>query len=256
MNQIEELSLVSLAEKIRNGELTSVQVTSKFIENIEKNKHLNAIIYFNKDESLAEAARLDRELAEKGARNVGCLHGVPLVIKDNTHVKGMPNTAACPGLKDFMPKEDAATVKPLRSSGALILAKANLHELSCGATSENAWSGNVKCALNAEYVAGGSSGGTASAVASRQAAAGLGTDTGGSVRIPSTINGLCGLKPTHGRYSQEGVTPMTVTRDTVGPIGKSCQDLELLDQVITGQMYNGKPPSLAELKIGIPKSNI
>lgn len=256
MSEIEELSLRSLAEKIRSGELTSVQVTSRFIENIEKNRHLNALIYFNKDEALKEAARLDNELAQKGRQAVGGLHGVPLVIKDNIHVKDMPNTAGCPGLKNFIPNEDAPTVRSLRDAGALILAKTNMHELAFGSTSLNAFYGNVKCPYNTDHCAGGSSGGTGAAVAARQAPAGLGSDTGGSVRIPSTINGLCGLRPSMGRYSQKGVTPMAPTRDTVGPMANSCEDLELLDQIITGETYSEKTPVLTEIKIGIPKCKL
>lgn len=256
MSEIDQLSLVALADKIRNGELTSVQVTTKFIENIEKNRHLNAIIYFNKDEALKEAVHLDQKLLEKGAKGVGRLHGVPLMIKDNIHVKDMPNTAGCPGLKDFIPNQDAVTVRLLREAGALMLAKTNMHELAFGSTSLNAFYGDVKYPHNTEYCAGGSSGGAGAAIASKQCPAGLGSDTGGSVLIPSTVNGICGLRPSTGRYSQKGVTPMSHTRDTVGPMGNSIEDLELLDEIITGEKYNGKLPVLSELKIGIPKGKL
>lgn len=161
MCDIENLSLVALSEKIKNGQLTSVQVTEKFVENIEKNKHLNAIIHFDKKQALEEAARLDRELAEKGPNGVGRLHGVPLLIKDNIHVKCVPNTAGSPALKDFIPKEDSPIVAALRKEGALILAKANMHEFAFGSTTENEYYGDAKCVHNTEYCAGGSSGGTA-----------------------------------------------------------------------------------------------
>lgn len=250
MSDIYSLSISALAEKIRSKEISCIQVASKFIENIEKHANLNALINFDKECALKEAAQLDKEL-ELG-KNCGRLHGVPLVIKDNIHVKDIPNTAGCPGLKDFVPKEDAPTVKALRDQGALILAKTNMHELAFGTTSKNEYYGYVKCAHNTDCCAGGSSGGTGAAIASKQAPAGLGSDTGGSVRIPSAINGIFGLRPTTGRYSQKGVTPLSFTRDTVGPMGNFCEDLELIDEIITGETCNEKP-ILNELKIGIPK---
>lgn len=252
MNKIEELSLVSLAEKIRSGELSSVEVVSRFAENIEANRHLNALIYFNKDKALDEATRLDRVLGEQGP--VGRLHGVPVVIKDNIHVRDVPNTAGSPALESFVPKEDAETVRAIRDAGAVILAKTSMSEFAFGSTSMNTHFGHVKCVYNLEHTSGGSSGGTAVAVASRQAPAGLGTDTGGSVRVPSAINGLCGLRPSSGRYSQDGCTPMSKTRDTIGPMANSCEDLLLLDEVITGETYQSHEPiDLKQLRIGIPK---
>ena len=126
MVDIDSLSVVELAARIRKGEVTCVQATQRYIENMEKHRELNAIIYLNKERALEEASRLDRELTEKGASGVGRLHGVPLIIKDNIHVAGMPNTAGCPALKDFIPSEDAPTVSALRREGALILAKVSL----------------------------------------------------------------------------------------------------------------------------------
>lgn len=136
-----------------------------------------------------------------------------------------------------------------------MLARTNMHELAMGTTSQNAYYGFVKCAQNPLYSAGGSSGGTGAALGSRQAPAGLGTDTGGSVRIPSSINGLCGLRPTMGRYSQQHLLPLSKTRDTIGPMAHSCEDLELLDEVCTGEKSNEDelPKSLVDVKIGIPK---
>lgn len=134
----------------------------------------------------------------------------------------------------------------------MILARTNMHELASGTTSQNAYYGFVKCAGNPEFSAGGSSGGTGAAIGSRQAPAGLGTDTGGSIRIPSSINGLCGLRPSMGRYSQENILPLSCTRDTPGPMANSCEDLEIIDEVITGEIISPHV-DLNDLKIGIPK---
>lgn len=145
-----------------------------------------------------------------------------------------------------------------KKAGALILARANMHELASGVTSKNVYYGSVRCPLNPAYSAGGSSGGTGAAIGARQAPAGLGTDTGGSIRIPSSINGLCGLRPTLGRYSQTGVLPLSTTNDTPGPMANSCGDLELIDEVITGETSDGiqLPETLSGLKIGIPKGPV
>lgn len=112
--KIDELSVIELGEKIRNSELTCIQVVKKFIENIAAAKHLNALTYFNESNSIDEAARLDAELAEKGPNGVGKLHGVPFVIKDMIHDKNMPCTCACPALKDFWPLEDAPVLQSLK----------------------------------------------------------------------------------------------------------------------------------------------
>lgn len=114
MIEIDKLSVFSLAEKIRHRQLSCVEVAMKFLENVEKHKELNAMIYVDKARALREAAQLDHELSQKGPDGVGRLHGVPIVVKDNVHVKGMANTAGCPGLSRLVPKEDAVTVKALR----------------------------------------------------------------------------------------------------------------------------------------------
>lgn len=200
MSKIEMLSLVSILKGIKSRRLTCVQVVEAFVRNIEAHSNLNAIIYFNKRQALEEALKLDRELNAGQTR--GRLHGAPLMAKDNIHVKSVPNTAGCPALRDFVPKEDADVVRTLRNEGALFLAKTNLHELCFGCTSNNAYYGPVRNAHNSEYTAGGSSGGSGAAIATRQAAAALGTDTGGSVRIPSSANGIFGFRPTHNLYSR------------------------------------------------------
>ena len=230
VNKIDSLSLKKLAEKIQSGELSCLQVANHYIENIEKKANLNAFINFDKSSVLKEAKKFD-DNSNKVPR--GRLYGVPLIIKDNIHVKDIPNTAGCAALKSFVPRQDAVVVERLRREGALFIGKANLDELFINYTGENAYYGNVGNAYNAEYSAGGSSGGVACAIASRQAPAGLGTDTNGSIRVPSSVNGVCGLRPTLGRYSNLGMTPLSSTKDTIGPMAKSINDLIFLDHIIT-----------------------
>jgi mandelamide amidase len=244
-----ELSVRELADRIRKRELTCVEVATAFLANIEAKKHLNAMIYVNSEQVLADAKQLDQE-ADAGSFR-GPLHGVPLCIRDNIHIKGIPNTAGSPALKHFVPDQDAPVVTRLKEAGYLLLAKTNMHEFAFGVTSNNKEFGRVGNAHDPEYSAGGSSGGTGSAVGAHLAPAGLGSDTGGSVRIPASVNGIAGLRPTRGRYSGEGVTPMTHERDTVGPMARTVDDLILLDEVLTGQKFASSITSLRGVRLGV-----
>jgi mandelamide amidase len=179
---------------------------------------------------------------------------VPIVIKDNIHVAGLPNSAGTPGLKGFVPTRNAPVAEKLIRAGAIVLGKANMHELAFGITSNNAAFGPARNAYDPTRIAGGSSGGTGNAIAARMAAAGLGSDTGGSVRIPAALNGIAGLRPTLGRYSQEGITPIAHTRDTAGPMAREVADLVLLDTIITGARDPVTAPALAGLRIGVDRA--
>ena len=247
-----ELSATEAAARIRAGALTSEALVRALVDVVERKGDLNAFITFDRERALAAARRADRLGARKSF--AGPLHGVPIVVKDNIHVAGLPSTAGTPGLRSFVPARNAPVAEKLIRAGAIVLGKTNLHELAFGITSNNAAFGPVRNAYDPSRIAGGSSGGTGAAVAARMAPAGLGSDTGGSVRIPAALNGISGLRPSLGRYSQEGITPIAHTRDTAGPMAREVADLVLLDTIITGARDKVTPAALPGLRVGVPRA--
>jgi indoleacetamide hydrolase len=250
--ELTELSAVEAAARIRAGTLKSEDLVRALIDVIERKRDLNAFITFDRDRALASARKADALAARKSF--AGALHGVPIVVKDNIHVAGVPNSAGTPALKAFVPTRNAPVAEKLIRAGAIVLGKTNMHELAFGITSNNAAFGPARNAYDPSRIAGGSSGGTGNAIAARMAAAGLGSDTGGSVRIPAALNGISGLRPTLGRYSQEGITPIAHTRDTAGPMAREVADLVLLDTIITGARDKVAPASLRGLRVGVPRA--
>ncbi len=245
----ERLSLGAMAAAVRGGETTSAQLVARAIERAEDIAGLKAFITLDRDGARAAAEKADAALA--AGSETGALHGVPIVVKDNINVAGLPTTNGTLSLKDFVPRETAPVVQPLLEAGAIVLGKTNMHELAFGATSINAAFGSVGNACAPERFAGGSSGGTGAAVAAGVAAAGLGSDTGGSVRIPSALNGIAGLRPTVGRYSTRGIFPISHSRDTAGPMAQTAADLVLLDDLVTGSRDPVRPANLGRLRFGI-----
>ncbi|MGQ0545612.1 MAG: amidase family protein, partial [Betaproteobacteria bacterium] len=244
-----ELTARQAARLIRAGKLNSEDLVRALAEAAASKKDLNAFITLDVDGALKAARAADASARNKKFK--GPLHGVPIVVKDNVHVAGMPNTAGTPGLKDFRPKANAPVVERLVRAGAIVLGKTNMHELAFGITSNNAAFGPVRNPYDPSRIAGGSSGGSGAAIAARMAPAGLGTDTGGSVRIPAALNGITALRPTLGRYPQEGITPISHTRDTAGPMARTVQDLVLLDSVIAGAKDRVVAVKLKGLRLGV-----
>jgi mandelamide amidase len=223
------------------------------VQKASDNKALNAFIHIDKDAAIKAAAASDTR--RRNGKLIGPLDGVLLIVKDNIHVAGMPNTAGTPALKGFIPKHDAPVIERLKRAGAIILGKTNMHELAFGISSyNNAFYEKhigVRNSHDIERMAGGSSGGTGAAIGAGIVYGGLGTDTGGSVRIPAALNGVVGFRPTVGRYSQEGVTPISHTRDTIGPMAVDVRSVALLDSVISGEKWVKNPARKKGLRLGV-----
>ena len=216
------------------GRTSSKALVQAYLNRIEAFDHrgpsLNALITLNPN-ALREAEALDRERAAKGPR--GPLHGIPVIVKDNYSTADMQTTAGTMALLGFVPSNDAFQVRKLREAGAIIIAKSNLHELASGITTTGSAFGQTRNPYDPSRNPGGSSGGTAAAVAASFAAAGMGSDTCGSIRIPSSFNNLVGLRPTKGLSSIAGIVPLSSTQDVGGPLARSVSDLAaMLDATI------------------------
>lgn len=216
---------------------------------IEQHQHLNAILGVNPD-AQAEAERLWQR-RRRGAAT-GPLDGVPLIIKDNIACAGMPLTLGCTGLSSLRAETDAVVVQRLRAAGAIILARANMSEFAFDVRSRSSLGGDVLNALQPGVTAGGSSGGSATAVAIGMAEGALGTDTGGSIRIPCSYAGLVGLRPAFRRAQLSGVAPLSVSKDTVGPMVHTVRDAALLHAIIHGEPLTPLPAtSLKGARFGV-----
>jgi len=235
---LDHLTATQAASDICAGKYTSVALVTAALTRAKARPELNAFI------TLDEAGAMEAARAYDAARARGepCkpLGGVPIAIKDNIEVAGLPATAGTPALKGYIPGEDAPIVAKLRAAGAIIIGKTNMHELAFGVSGYNTafktgTEFGVRNAYDTAKIAGGSSSGNATAVAARIIPATIGTDTGGSVRIPCALNGCASLRPTVGRYPQAGIAPISHTRDTAGVMAGSIADVVLLDRIISGQ---------------------
>jgi len=246
-----ELSAADAAQLIREHKLDSRDLVKALLDQIDAGADLHAFITIDRDGALRAAANADR--VRDAGKSLGPLHGVAIVVKDNIHVAGLPNTAGTPALRNFIPTAHAPVAKALIDAGAIVLGKNNMHELAFGITNDNAAFGSTRTPYDTRRFPGGSSGGTGAAIAARMAPAGLGSDTGGSVRVPAALNGISGLRPTLGRYSQEGITPISSTRDTAGPMARKVADLVLLDQIIAGDHRPIQAADLSSIRLGVPR---
>jgi mandelamide amidase len=250
-SELINLSAVAAVAAMRSGEVSAEAYANALLERCEVGRYLNAFITLE-PERVREAARAaDFRRAAGGA--LGALHGLPVPIKDSVNTRDLPTTAGAPALRGFRPNADAATVARLRAAGALVLGKTNLHELSLGWTSNNLAFGPVRNPYDPERIPGGSSGGTAAAVAARMAPLGLAEDTQGSIRVPAALCGICGFRPTTGRYPSEGTAPITPLFDQVGPHARTIADLALFDGIVTGDTRPIAPVPLAGLRLGVDR---
>ena len=240
MNNI-DLAFASIEEVsrlIRRRKISPVELTQILLQRIERlNPKLNAYLTLTPETALAQAKQAEAELfgprGRKSRRDRGPLHGIPLSLKDNISTAGIRTTAGSRILRNFVPENDAAVVTLLKEAGAVLLGKTHLHEFAYGTTTNNPHYGPARNPWNLDRIPGGSSGGSAAALAAGLCFGSIGTDTGGSIRIPAALCGVTGFKPTRGNVSDEGVIPLSPSLDCTGPMARSARDTAILFRAIS-----------------------
>ncbi len=246
-----DLSAIDAIAAMQGGDITAEAYAAALLDRCEAGSHLNAFISLD-PERVLEAARAADTRRASGA-SLGPLHGLPIPVKDSVNTDEYPTTGGTPALEDFIPAADAPLVTKLKEAGGIVLGKTSIHELSFGWTSNNQAFGPVRNPYDPSRIPGGSSGGTAAAVAARMAPLGIAEDTQGSIRVPAALCGIYGFRPTQNRYPNEGVIPITPMFDQVGPHARNVADLALFDHVITGEAMVDSPASLDGLRLGVPR---
>ncbi len=227
------LSLSEASRLVRSKKVSPVELTQECLRRIDRlNPKLNAFITVTADPALAQAREAEKEI-QQGLWS-GPLHGIPIALKDLVDTAGVRTTAACGVFKDRIPSQDAEIVRRLKAAGAVLLGKLNLHECAYGGSSVVSYFGPVHNPWALEYMAGGSSAGSAAAVAAELCYMAIGSDTGGSIRQPAAYCGIVGLKPTYGRVSTRGVMPLAWSLDHLGPMTRTVMDAAVALQVIAG----------------------
>ena len=249
-NVLLELSAESAVAAMRRGEMTAEDYATALLNRAEQLAHLNA--FRTLDRSMVLEAARGADLLRAAAKPLGALHGLPIPVKDSVNTQALPTSGGTRALEKFRPNDNAAVLKPLFAQGALLMGKTNLHELSYGWTCNNLSFGPVRNPYDPERIPGGSSGGSAVAVAGRMAPLAVAEDTHGSIRVPASMCGLAGLRPTYGRYPGEGTLPITQDKfDQPGALARTASDLALFDAVVTGDMRPIMPAPLAGIRLGI-----
>lgn len=260
------MTVRELGALIRSGKASSVELVLESLQQARERDCCRTFITLTEEQAIAEATERDKELAAGIDR--GPFHGIPIAYKDIFFTRGIKTTAGSLLYRDFVPEYDATVVDKLRLGGAVSLGKLNLHELAYGATSKNPHYGFVLNPYNADRVAGGSSGGSATAIAQGFVPVTLGSDTGGSIRIPASYCGVAGFKPTYGLVSRYGVFPLSYSLDHVGPLGSTVEDCALAMAEIAGRdgrdrttfhapalnFYQQPLRNLAGVRVGVPAS--
>ncbi len=266
--RITELTALRLAELIHSGELTSLEVTEAFLRNIEENdRKYNSFITVARDEAVSRAKAADERI--KSGEILSALDGVPIAVKDNIITAEIKTTCASKMLQSYVPPYDAAVVERLYAAGLVILGKTNMDEFSMGSSSDTSYFGAVHNPWNTDCVPGGSSGGSVAAVSAGLAPLALGSDTGGSVRQPASMCGVCGMKPTYGAVSRYGLVAYANSLDQIGVVGKNTADCAALLDIISAKDtrdstyvgvadgFSGKLcDSVFGKKIGVPRECI
>ncbi|MEV7992614.1 amidase family protein [Streptomyces sp. NPDC086077] len=229
-NDLAELGIAAAAAAIRDGDITSESYSAALLRRARENSDLNSFITI--DESAVLTAARDADKARAAGFRVPLL-GVPIGVKDSYATRGLRTTLGVEALRSFVPTEDSQVVGSIKDAGGIVLGKVNLVEMSFGLTGSNSFYGQVKNPYGHEHVPGGSSSGSGASVAARIVPAALGGDTVGSIRVPASLCGVVGFKPTTGRWPRGGVAPISHTLDTTGVLARSVEDCALIDQVVT-----------------------
>lgn len=242
----DDIGIAEASELLRRKQVSALELTTSCLNRIEQlNPAINAFITVMHDSALAQARQADQEIGAGNWR--GPLHGIPIGLKDLFDTAGVKTTCGSALFAERVPAEDAEVVRRLKHAGAVLIGKQNMQEFAYGGTSTSSYFGPVHNPWDVDRIAGGSSGGSAAAVASGMCFAALGTDTGGSVREPAAFCGIVGLKPTYGRVSMRGVFPLSPSLDHVGPLCRNVVDTALVLQVIAG--YDKFDPATVDLPV-------
>ncbi len=252
---LHEMEIRDLAPLLEQRQVSPVEITDLLLRRIDVlDRRLNSFITVLADGAMAAARKAESEILAGDYK--GPLHGVPVAIKDLFDVEGVPTTCGSRILAQSRAKANAVAVQQLLDAGVVILGKTNMHEFAYGVTSENPHYGDVRNPWEENHVAGGSSGGTAAALAASLSYGGLGSDTGGSIRIPASFCGVSGFKPTYGLVSREGVQPLAWSLDHAGPLARSIADCRLLfEATVTGRHINANSQpgiDISRLTLGVP----
>lgn len=248
------MTILEAGSALRSRRISCLELTNRCLDHIAKlNPRLNAFIMVTGETARAAAQDLDRELAR--GRDRGPLHGIPIAHKDLISTKGVRTTSGSKLFADHVPSSDARVVERLNAAGAVMVGKTGLHELAYGITSDNPHFGTIRNPRNPEHIPGGSSGGSAVAVATGMALMATGTDTGGSIRIPASYCGVVGIKPTYGLVSVVGVQPLGFSLDHIGPLTTTVGDARVsLDVMADGAQRKPAPASVREIRVGLPEN--
>jgi mandelamide amidase len=244
-----QLTAGEAVARMSRGEITAERYARVLLTRCESLRALNAFITLEPSRVLEAARECDKHRHSAG--KLGPLFGLPIPVKDSVNTRDYPTSAGTPALRNFQPAADAPIVRSLRASGAIVLGKTNLHELSYGWTSNNLAFGAVHNPYDPRRIPGGSSGGTAAAVAAHMAPLGIAEDTEGSIRVPAAMCGIAGFRPSTGRYSTKGCVPITPLFDQVGPHARSVSDLALFDSVAADDWQPLQPVPLKGVRFGI-----
>jgi aspartyl-tRNA(Asn)/glutamyl-tRNA(Gln) amidotransferase subunit A len=246
MVDLTALTLAEAARRMERKELSPVELTQAALERISTlNARLNAFITVLGDQAIIAAKVAEREMMSGQRR--GPLHGIPIALKDLCATRGVRATAGSKILQEYIPTEDATVALRLAQAGTILLGKLHMNEFAYGPDGDNAHYGRVRNPWNLECITGGSSSGSGAAVAASLCLGALGTDTGGSIRIPSALCGIVGIKPTYGRVSRHGITPLCWSLDHAGPMARTVEDVAILLQAMAG--YDVKDPSSAQRSV-------